>query len=317
MIFRRNDQKLSLAVCYTVFCKEEVRIVEYREQIKKAMDFIEEHLNQEIRAEDAAAAAGFSQYHFQRIFKKETGLPVYQYIQKRRLAQSASLLLYNSMHVIDIAMCLHFESQETFTRAFKKAYGLPPGRYRKTLGNLISGGMDMRNEKIRHWIITGTAPDKYETGIDRKIFHTGTRSAYICSTAEDYEADEYATILQQFSADLYTGKRVRLAAFVKAQEVEGWAGLWMRLDDKFSNTLKIDNMQNRPITGTSEWNLYSCVLDVPKEAKIINIGILLSGKGSVWMDNVSFQEVDKNIPTTDFEIQKVYPDHPENLSFEE
>ena len=49
MIFRRNDQKLSLAVCYTVFCKEEVRIVEYREQIKKAMDFIEEHLNQESR----------------------------------------------------------------------------------------------------------------------------------------------------------------------------------------------------------------------------------------------------------------------------
>ena len=56
MIFRRNDQKLSLAVCYTVCCKEETRTVEYREQIKKAMDFIEEHLDQEIRAEDAAAA---------------------------------------------------------------------------------------------------------------------------------------------------------------------------------------------------------------------------------------------------------------------
>ena len=175
----------------------------------------------------------------------------------------------------------------------------------------------MKNKKIRHWIITGTAPDKYETGIDCKIFHTGTRSAYVCSTTEEYEADEYVTILQQFSADLYIGKRVRLAAFVKAQGVEGWAGLWLRLDGKFSNTLKIDNMQNRPITGTSEWNLYSCVLDVPKETKIINIGILLSGKGKVWIDNVSFQEVDKNIPTTDFEIQKVYPDHPENLSFEE
>ena len=176
MVSSRNDQKLSLAVCYTVCCKEETRTVEYREQIKKAMDFIEEHLDQEIRAEDAAAAAGFSQYHFHRIFKKETGLPVYQYIRKRRLAQAASLLLNSSMHVIDIAMCLHFESQETFTRAFKKTYGLPPGRYRKTLGNLISGGMDMKNKKIRHWIITGTAPDKYETGIDRKIFHTGTRS---------------------------------------------------------------------------------------------------------------------------------------------
>ena len=292
--------------------------MEYREEIKKAMDYIEEHLDQEIRAADAADMAGFSQYHFYRIFKKETGLSLYQYIQKRRLAQAASLLLNSSMHVIDIAMYLCFESQETFTRAFKKHYGLPPGKYRKALGHLLSGGMDMKkNEKIKHWIITGTAPDKYEAGTDRKIFNTGTKAAYICSTVEEYEADEYATVMQQFSAALFTGKRVRFAAFVKSRDVEGWAGLWMRLDGKFSDTLKLDNMQDRPITGTSEWNLYSCVLDVPEETKIINIGILLSGKGYVWMDNVSFQEVDKSIPTTDFEIQKVYPDYPENLSFEE
>lgn len=54
--------------------------MEYREEIKKAMDYIEEHLDQEIRAADAADMAGFSQYHFYRIFKKETGLSLYQYI---------------------------------------------------------------------------------------------------------------------------------------------------------------------------------------------------------------------------------------------
>ena len=73
--------------------------------------------------------------------------------------------------------------------------------------------------------------------------------------------------MQQFSADRFLGKRVRFAAFVKAQDVEGWAGLWMRLDGRFSVTLKLDNMQNRPIRGTSEWNLYSCVLDVPPETR--------------------------------------------------
>lgn len=89
------------------------------------------------------------------------------------------------------------------------------------------------------------------------------------------------------------------------------------MDGQFSVTLKLDNMQNRPIRGTSEWNLYSCVLDVPVETEIINIGILLSGRGHVWMDNASFQEVDRNVPVTDFEFGKEYPDHPENLSFEE
>ncbi|MCC2256195.1 AraC family transcriptional regulator [Ruminococcus sp. CLA-AA-H200] len=293
--------------------------MEYREEIKAAIDYIEQHLDQEIRVDDAAAAAGFSKYHFQRIFKNETGLSVYGYIQKRRLAQASALLLNTSMQVLDIAVCLYFESQEAFTRAFKKCYGLPPGQYRKALRNVIHGGMNMENKntKIKHWIITGTVQDKYETGTDYQVFHVGTRSAFIRSTADEYEADEYYTVMQQFAAERFLGKRVRFAAFVKAQDVEGWAGLWMRLDGKFNVTLKLDNMQNRPIRGTSEWNLYSCVLDVPPETEVINIGILLSGKGCVWMDNTSFQEVDRSVPVTEFEIRKEYPDGPENMMFEE
>lgn len=292
--------------------------MEYTKEIKKAMNYIENNLNEGIRLEEAAAFAGFSKYHFQRVFKRETGLNLYEYIQKRRLAEASSLLLNSNIRILDIAVYLCFESQEVFTRAFKKVYGLPPGQYRKALKNLTNGGMNMkRNTEIKHWIITGTAPDKYKTGIDRTVFHTGTASAFIRSETEDFTPDEYATIMQQFRAERFLGKRVRFSAFVKALEVEGWAGLWMRLDGKFSVTLKLDNMQNRSIKGSVNWNLYSCVLDVPQETELINIGILLNGKGRVWMDNVSFQEVDKTIPVTDFEIQKEYPDYPENLMFEE
>lgn len=292
--------------------------MEYTKEIKNAMNYIENNLNEGIRLEEAAALAGFSKYHFQRVFKRETGLNLYEYIQKRRLAEASSLLLNSNIRILDIAVYLCFESQEVFTRAFKKVYGLPPGQYRKALKNLTNGGMNMKkNTEIKHWIITGTAPDKYKTGIDRTVFHTGTASAFIQSETEDFTPDEYATIMQQFRAERFLGKRVRFSAFVKALEVEGWAGLWMRLDGKFSVTLKLDNMQNRSIKGSVNWNLYSCVLDVPQETELINIGILLNGKGRVWMDNVSFQEVDKTIPVTDFKIQKEYPDYPENLMFEE
>lgn len=282
------------------------------------MNYIENNLKKEIRTEDIADSAGFSKYHFQRVFKRETGLNLYEYIQKRRLAEASSLLLNSNIRILDIAVYLCFESQEAFTRAFKKVYGLPPGQYRKVLKNLTNGGMNMKkNTEIKHWLITGTAPDKYKTGIDRTVFHTGTASAFIQSEEEEFVPDEYATIMQQFRAERFLGKRVRFSAFVKALEVEGWAGLWLRLDGKFSVTLKLDNMQNRPIKGTINWNLYSCVLDVPEETELINIGILLTGKGRVWLDDVSFQEVDRTVPVTDFEIQKEYPDYPENLTFEE
>lgn len=292
--------------------------MEYTKEIKKAMNYIENNLNKEIRMEEIADSAGFSKYHFQRVFKRETGLNLYEYIQKRRLAEASSLLRNTNIRILDIAVYLCFESQEVFTRAFKKVYGLPPGQYRKALKNLTNGGMNMkRNTEIKHWIITGTAPDKYKTGIDRTVFHTGTASAFIQSEEEEFTPDEYATIMQQFRAEKFLGKRVRFSAFVKTLEVEGWAGLWLRLDGKFSVTLKLDNMQNRPIKGTANWNLYSCVLDVPEQTELINIGILLTGKGRVWLDDVSFQEVDRTVPVTDFEIQKEYPDYPENLTFEE
>ena len=138
--------------------------MEYRKEIRVAINYIEQRLDREIRTDDVADAAGFSKYHFQRIFKNETGLALCEYIRKRRLARAASFLLNSNMNVMTIAMSLCFESQESFTRAFKKCYGLPPGQYRKALRNLMNGGNDMeleKNKKIRHWIITGTAPDKY------------------------------------------------------------------------------------------------------------------------------------------------------------
>ncbi|WP_324823914.1 AraC family transcriptional regulator [Sinanaerobacter sp. ZZT-01] len=288
------------------------------QEIQIALDYIEMNLCEEITLDEVSKVVGFSKFYFHRIFQREVGISLYDYIRKRRLASAASVLLNTNMSILDIALIYHFESQEAFTRAFKSVYQLPPGRYRSAIKNLMIGGINMnKQDKIKDWIITGTAPEKYEVSIDHSIYHMGSKSATIRSIEDEFSTGEFGTIMQQISAKTFVGKRMRFSGFAKTQDVEGWCGLWMRIDNDLSVMLKLDNMQSRPITGTTEWNYYSCVLDIPENGAIINIGVLLIGKGQVWFDNADFQEVDHSIPTTEFVSEDVFPDHILNPSFEE
>ena len=91
-------------------------------------------------------------------------------------------------------------------------------------------------------------------------------------------------------------------------------GLWMRVDGKRSQTLAFDNMQDRPVKGTSAWQNYEVVLDVPAGATGIFFGILLDGPGTVWMNSAKFEEVATSIPTTD-KVKAPAPG-PTNLGFD-
>lgn len=289
----------------------------HSKEVHEALNYIEANLGEDLSLEKTAKQAGFSKYYFHRLFQQEIGMPLYEYIKKRRLANAASLLLNTDVSIIDIALMFHFESQEAFSRAFKKTYQLPPGRYRATVKGLVKGEMFMNQEINKGWFLTGTAPEKYRMGKDRKIFHMGTKSATLQSIEAAFTEGDFGSIMQQFSAANYLGKRMRFSAFVKSAEVAGWAGLWMRMDNRFSAMLRFDNMQDRAIQGTTDWNHYACVLDVPEDTAIINIGILLCGKGKLWVDNASFEEVAASVPTTDFNPDEIYPAAPHNLSFED
>ncbi|RRJ64928.1 AraC family transcriptional regulator [Paenibacillus oralis] len=287
-------------------------------EIQTVLGYIEMNLCEELTLDKVSEVAGFSKFYFHRAFQKEVGIPLYDYIRKRRLASAASALLNTDVSILDIALTYHFESQESFTRAFKSIYQLPPGRYRSAIKDLIIGGISMNKQnEIKDWIITGTAPEKYLVSLDPNIYHMGSKSATIRSLADEFSNGEFGTIMQQISAKNFIGKRMRFSGFVKTQDVEGWCGLWFRIDDALGDTLKLDNMQSRSIKGTTEWNHYSCVLDIPKNGAIINIGMLLSGKGQVWLDNVSLQEVGANTPTTEFVPEEVFSDHLLNPLFEE
>ena len=291
----------------------------YSQSIQNAIAYIERHLYEKLSIDEIASVSGFSKYHFIRIFKHETGTGLREHIQSRRLSVAAKLLLSSELTIMDIALYCQFESQEAFTRAFKKVYALPPGKYRRAINNLVN--MDEVNDmkthqKIPGWIVTGTDPNKFEAALDKEVFFKGTKSVILKSISTELEAGDYFTVMQQFKAKNYIGKRVRFSAFVKARGVTGWGGLWMRIDNITANIVKIDNMQNRPITGDTDWNHYSVVLDVPENSAIMNIGILLYGTGELWMDDVSVDFVDRHVPTTDVDISSELPEEPANLSFE-
>lgn len=290
----------------------------HSDTVQQALKYVELNLYKELTVDEVSSEVGYSKYYFIRTFQKEVGISLYEYIRKRRLAHAASILRTTDIPILDIAQTFCFESQEAFTRAFKSVYQLPPGRYRSINNNLIMGGLFMaKQNEIKDWIVTGSAPDKYRACIDSKNFHMGSKSATLYSISEDIMQQEFGTIMQQLSAKNYRGKRMCFKGFVKTKDVEQWCGIWFRIDGKQGEMLKFDNMQSRAITGTTDWNLYSCVLDVPSDGEILNIGVLLMGKGQIWLDNVSLEEVDKNIQTTDFAAEEVYPDYILNPEFEE
>lgn len=105
--------------------------VNYLAQIQRGIDYIEAQLDESIVIAQVARVAGISRWHFQRIFKALVGETLKVYIRARRLARASERLLASEMRILDIALLAGFESQESFTRAFKAAFGLTPYRFRK------------------------------------------------------------------------------------------------------------------------------------------------------------------------------------------
>lgn len=105
--------------------------MDYANRIHKAIDYIEENLGENLTAQSVAREVGFSAFHFHRIFKALLGESITDYIRKRRLAGAARLLLSTSKPIIEIALATQFETQESFTRAFKKMFGTTPNAFRE------------------------------------------------------------------------------------------------------------------------------------------------------------------------------------------
>jgi len=178
-----------------------------------------------------------------------------------------------------------------------------------TLVVLGAWSITLQAQAPKGWYVAGSKPADYETGIDASGAYNGHPSAFL--KAKKPVVEGFGTLMQDFSAGHYAGKRVRFSAFLKTEGALDWAGLWMRVD-KGSEQVAFDNMQNRSIKGTTNWQRYEVVLDVPQDATGIFFGVLLGGSGEVWLNDAKFETVDKTVPTTG---RAQRPEEPTNLDF--
>ncbi len=102
--------------------------------VVRAIDFVEAHLKDEITVADIAEAASYSVYHFCRVFNRFTQHSPYDYLMRRRLAESARELVETERRIIDVAFDYQFGSPEAFSRAFRRMFGLQPRQWKRRGG---------------------------------------------------------------------------------------------------------------------------------------------------------------------------------------
>lgn len=127
------------------------------QKVGKAIVFIEDNLRAAISVKEIADSVFTSYYHFHRIFQAVTGETIGGYVRKRRLSRAADELVYSERGIIDIAFDYQFESQEAFSRAFKKFFGLTPYRFRKERLRWVTRKLEPITEDVLSHLSNGVS----------------------------------------------------------------------------------------------------------------------------------------------------------------
>ncbi len=104
----------------------------YRRRYGKVFEYIDRHLDEALSLDELSQVAHFSKFHFHRQFSDYCGISVMRYIQLARLKRASYRLVFAPLErITDIALDAHFENPESFSRAFKQAFGQTPSEFRR------------------------------------------------------------------------------------------------------------------------------------------------------------------------------------------
>lgn len=102
----------------------------YEQAILSTLVHVQTHLEGDLSLDVLAERAGFSAYHFHRIFRDAIGEPVKEYVRRLRLEKAAYRLKVSEEAILSLAIDAGFKTHESFTRAFQRQFGITPNEYR-------------------------------------------------------------------------------------------------------------------------------------------------------------------------------------------
>ena len=135
----------------------------YQEIVEAAKTYVESNIDYAVSPDDTAKEINYSLRQLNRIFSMATGITVGEYIRWRKLVKSLFELKYSDKPVIDIALKYGYESQESYTRAFKDNFSLNPGEYRKT----------KQQVKAKNWHINQFIHQSAHNALKEGLFRRG------------------------------------------------------------------------------------------------------------------------------------------------
>lgn len=160
-----------------------------------------------------------------------------------------------------------------------------------------------KNRMPRGWLFSFFDAQRkaYPVRLDSITKHDGKYSLLLEKNGTEAEFG----VIDYPITKVFEGKTIELKAYIKTENVsKGYAGLWLRIDDKNVKSIAFDNMQDRGVTGTTDWTQYSIKLDYNSEdVRTLHIGGLLVGDGKAWFDHFEILIDDK--PISNAKVRKI------------
>jgi beta-lactamase regulating signal transducer with metallopeptidase domain len=139
-----------------------------------------------------------------------------------------------------------------------------------------------------------STPLAYSIGLDDSVRRGGIPMPFL--TNDGTKPNGYANMVQYIQARNYCGKRIRLSGLVRTAGIKRFAGLWLSVQDPDKSV--VWDAEKQPIRGNTDWTKQSIVVDVPKNANAIGLGIMMKGVGKIWASDLKVETVDKSVPVT-------------------
>jgi len=254
--------------------------MEWVTAIRKSIEYIEEHLKDDISAQDVSDQVYLSQVHFQKGFQVMTGYSVAEYIRNRRLYLAALELQNKDSKVIDVAYEYGYETPESFTKAFSRFHGVPPIEIRhggavRTFLPLsikvdISGGdkMDVKIKNMFGFKVIGFYKTfTYETAYDEI-------PKYWDEICEKYAANVYAgnQPANEYEKALMDNCIGEYGVCIDDENIAGKGRFVYLIAGKYAGGEVPEGMMLYEFPQ-SEWAIFDCVGPIPNALQSLNTRI--------------------------------------------
>ncbi|MEV6758931.1 AraC family transcriptional regulator [Streptomyces sp. NPDC051214] len=201
------------------------------ERLNQAMEQIEAHLDERIDVADLARTAVTSEYHFRRLFSALAGMPLSEYIRRRRLTVAGAEVLDGERTLLEVAVRYGYSSGEAFARAFRGMHGVGPGEARR-------GGATLRSQPRMSFrlIVEGNSSMRYKV-IEKDAFRVVGRKARVPLVHEGVNPD-IATFIRGLGRE--TLQRIESLSDGSGQEPEGVVSVSDKLDASRAEGTELD-----------------------------------------------------------------------------